>query len=360
MRASSRSSANRSAAAAAAAYIVPTHACRSDPASRASSGAAVCVACSDRSTAASMPSSGERAMASRHLIPRAVRMHSLSRLASSSVGAPRPSAVDCSASTAAAITSDAPASDDPHSRSASRSRSMCPRRSHLRAKSWTASRSARVIASRSKGASDDHAKRADAKKGCDDARGGGAFWGASGFGAAASSAPKRPQASTPPLPEGIAEAVPARPLSIVCTNFSPRPKLRRSGQVTLSSRELSGHSGVARSTRQCPPRSLAARVPSSLSPRARRRPERPSAPRQARSPRRHPIRSRRFANTEEDSQPPPRLLLRVYTRCARTSCARSGARRTFTPPRGPWVPPASCASSTPASSGSGSRTRGAT
>mmetsp|Transcript_12868 Transcript_12868/g.51778 ORF Transcript_12868/g.51778 Transcript_12868/m.51778 type:complete len:282 (-) Transcript_12868:1203-2048(-) len=218
VRASSRSSANRSAALEAAAYIVPTHACRSDPAS------AVCVACSDRSTAASMPSSGERAMASRHLIPRAVRMHSLSRLASSSVGAPRPSAVDCSASTAAAITSDAPASDDPHSRSASRDRSMRPRRSHLRARSWTASRSARVIASRSKGASDDHAKRADAKKGCDDARGGGAFWGASGFGAAASSAPKRPQASTPPLPEGIAEAVPARPLSIVCTNFSPRQK----------------------------------------------------------------------------------------------------------------------------------------
>ena len=149
-------------------------------------------------------------MASRHLIPRAVRMHSLSRLASSS-------SVDCSASTAAAITSDAPPSDDPHSRSASRSRSMCPRRSHLRARSWTASRSSRVIASRSKGASDDHAKRADAKKGCEDARGGGAFWGASGFGAAASSAPKRPQASSPPLPEGIAEAVPARPLSIVCT-----------------------------------------------------------------------------------------------------------------------------------------------
>ena len=149
-------------------------------------------------------------MASRHLIPRAVRMHSLSRLASSSV--------DCSASTAAAITCDAPPSDDPHVSSASRSRSMRPCRSHLRARSWTASRSSRVIASRSKGASDDHAKRADAKKGCEDARGGGAFWGASGFGAAAaSSAPKRPQASSPPLPEGIAEAVPARPLSIVCT-----------------------------------------------------------------------------------------------------------------------------------------------
>ena len=83
------------------------------------------------------------------------------------------------------------------------------------------SRSARLTAVRSKGESSDdpHAKRADAKKGCADARG-SAFvcLDASGGLAAVppSFAPNNPHASSPPVPEGSAEDVPTRPLSILC------------------------------------------------------------------------------------------------------------------------------------------------
>ena len=81
------------------------------------------------------------------------------------------------------------------------------------------SRSARLTAVRSKGESSDdpHAKRADAKKGCADARG-SAFvcLDASGFAAVPPSPPNNPHASSPPVPEGSAEDVPTRPLSILC------------------------------------------------------------------------------------------------------------------------------------------------